>query len=87
MTIHTTPSFSRSGGASMNPETERAAAAGAPDNATTYYASVLATLEKLSTEHALTDEAELSKRKAQWVDAYEHTPHGMPVELSAADHH
>lgn len=70
----------------LGAELRRADAAGAPDNATTYYGSVLATLEKLSTKHALTDADELSKRKAQWIEAYEHTPHGMPVELSAGDH-
>lgn len=71
----------------LGAELRRAAAAGAPDDTATYYQCVLTTLETLSAEHTLTDAAELAQRKAQWIHAYEHTPHGQPVKLSAGDHH
>jgi nitrile hydratase accessory protein len=71
----------------LGAEIRRASAAGAPDDTATYYQCVLATLEQLAAENALTDPAELARRKAQWIRAYEHTPHGQPVELSAGDHH
>jgi len=58
-----------------------AMAAGAPDNATTYYQSVLAAVETLVQENALMSAGDLAERKAAWVEAYEHTPHGHPVTL------
>jgi hypothetical protein len=37
----------------------------------------------LSIEKGLTDRAGLDVRKEAWNEAYRHTPHGRPVELSA----
>lgn len=67
----------------LGAEIAKANAAGAPDNAATYYQSALEALERLSKEQALTDAAQLSARKSAWIEAYEHTPHGQPVELKA----
>jgi nitrile hydratase accessory protein len=49
-----------------------------------YYESWLAALERLVTAKGLTDDAALLDRKNAWAEAYRHTPHGKPVELSAA---
>jgi nitrile hydratase accessory protein len=65
-------------------ELKAAADRGQPDDGTHYYEHWLATLERLVTEKGLTDAAALLERKEAWADAYRHTPHGKPVELSAA---
>lgn len=67
----------------LGAEIVKANAAGAPDNAGTYYQCALEALERLSKEQALTDAAQLAARKEAWIEAYEHTPHGQPVELKA----
>lgn len=69
----------------LGAEIRRALASGAPDNVATYYDSVLAALETLSMEAELLTADQLSERKAQWVRAYENTPHGEPVALGIAD--
>ena len=48
-----------------------------------YYAAWLAALETLTTQKGLVDAPALATRKADWVDAYHHTPHGKPVALRA----
>lgn len=65
----------------LGAEIARANAAGQPDNAETYYQCALEALEHLLKAHDLTDATELATRKEAWIDAYEHTPHGQPVEL------
>jgi nitrile hydratase accessory protein len=50
-----------------------------------YYENWLAALERLVTAKGLTSEAALLERKRAWAEAYRHTPHGKPVELSAAE--
>jgi nitrile hydratase accessory protein len=60
---------------------KRAQAAGDPDDGSTYYQHVLAALEHLVQEKRIASADLLAARKAAWVDAYEHTPHGQPVEL------
>jgi len=65
-------------------EIQAAADRGEPDDGSRYYQYWLATLEKLVTEKGLTDPAALLSRKKAWAEAYRHTPHGKPVELSAA---
>jgi nitrile hydratase accessory protein len=57
---------------------------GGPDAASEYYACWLAALETITATKGLTDPAALAKRKSEWADAYRATPHGAPVELSAA---
>lgn len=66
----------------LGAEIVKANTAGAPDNATTYYQCALEALERLSKERALTNADALAARKAAWIEAYEHTPHGQPVMLS-----
>jgi nitrile hydratase accessory protein len=65
-------------------ELRAAAARGEPDlDGSHYYHHWLAALERLVTERGLADKHALSARKAAWEDAYLHTPHGSPVELSS----
>jgi len=49
-----------------------------------YYDHWLATLERLVEEKRLVDAPALLERKEAWADAYRQTPHGKPIELSAA---
>ena len=51
------------------------------DDGARYYHHWVAALERLAAERRLTAPAELAERKAAWAEAYEHTPHGRPVEL------
>lgn len=60
---------------------KRAQAAGDPDDGSTYYRHVLAALEQLVQDKDIATADLLATRKAAWVEAYEHTPHGKPVEL------
>ena len=60
---------------------KRAQAAGDPDDGSTYYHHVLDALEHLVQEKRIASADLLATRKAAWIDAYEHTPHGQPVEL------
>jgi nitrile hydratase accessory protein len=60
---------------------KRAQAAGDPDDGSTYYHHVLAALEHLVHEKQIASADLLAARKAAWIDAYERTPHGKPVEL------
>lgn len=46
-----------------------------------YYEQWLAALERLVTERALVDDAELSRRKEAWRAAARATPHGQPIVL------
>jgi len=72
--------------AALADELKAAAHRGQPDDGTHYYEHWLAALERLVKEKGLTDAAALLERKEAWADAYRHTPHGKPVELSAARH-
>lgn len=62
---------------------KRAQAAGDPEDGSTYYQHVLGALEQLVQEKNIASAELLAARKAAWVEAYEHTPHGKPVELGA----
>ena len=70
--------------AALADELKAAAGRGEPDDGSHYYEHWLAALERLVTQKGLADPAALLKRKEAWADAYRHTPHGKPVELSAA---
>lgn len=59
-----------------------ATARGEPDDGTRYYEHWLVALEHLATAKNLVGATELHRRKHAWEDAYLHTPHGHPVELS-----
>lgn len=64
-------------GAAIN----RAQAAGDPDDGSTYYHHVLAALEHLVHEKNVASAGLLAARKQAWIEAFERTPHGKPVEL------
>jgi nitrile hydratase accessory protein len=65
-------------------ELKAAADRGEPDDGTRYYHHWLAALERLVMAKGLTDSASLLARKEAWAEAYRHTPHGKPIELSAS---
>ena len=65
-------------------ELKAAAERGEPDDGSRYYHYWLAALERLVAAKGLTDPEAMLARKEAWADAYRHTPHGKPVELSAA---
>ena len=67
--------------AALAEELKGAADRGQADDGTHYYEHWLVTLERLVTAKGLSDPASLAARKAEWADAYRHTPHGKPVEL------
>ena len=59
------------------------ALAGDPeDDGSRYYHHWVAALEALAMRRSLVTPPELDARKLAWADAYRHTPHGAPVELS-----
>jgi nitrile hydratase accessory protein len=60
---------------------------GEPDDGSHYYHHWLAALERLVTSKGLLDREALATRKDAWAEAYEHTPHGKPVELLGASVH
>jgi nitrile hydratase accessory protein len=57
---------------------------GDPDLGHSYYHHWLNALERLCAEKRLMSGADMHRRKEQWRSAYLHTPHGQPIELSAA---
>ena len=69
----------------LGAEIRRSLADGKPDDTATYYQCVLATFETLVKQAELASAEELKARKLQWIEAYEHTPHGQPVTLATAD--
>jgi len=68
--------------AALAVELQAAADRGEPDDGSRYYHHWLAVLELLVTAKGLTSPQALAQRKDAWEDAYRHTPHGKPVELS-----
>jgi nitrile hydratase accessory protein len=69
--------------AALAEELKAAANRGEPDDGSRYYHHWLAALERLVAAKGLSDPAALVARKEAWAEAYRHTPHGKPVELSA----
>jgi nitrile hydratase accessory protein len=65
-------------------ELQSASNRGEPDDGSHYYEHWLAALERLVTAKGMIDRAALELRKEAWANAYRHTPHGQPVELSPA---
>ena len=65
-------------------ELKMAASRGEPDDGSHYYEHWLAALEGLVAAKGLSDPAAMLTRKEAWAEAYRHTPHGKPVELSSA---
>ena len=58
-------------------------AAAGPHDTTDYYEHWLTTLEAMATKVGLTNENELTDRKAAWQAAAEVTPHGQPISLAS----
>jgi nitrile hydratase accessory protein len=56
-----------------------------PDDGSHYYHHVLSALESLTTGKSLLSREMLDARKADWAQAYEHTPHGQPVTLDRSE--
>jgi nitrile hydratase accessory protein len=69
--------------AALAEELKAAADRGEPDDGSHYYEHWLDTLERLVTAKGLSDSVALLERKQAWAEAYRHTPHGKPVELTA----
>ena len=68
----------------LSEEIARAQQAGDPDLGDTYYDHWVAALERLCTSKGLLGREAMSQRKDEWRRAYLNTPHGQPIELSAA---
>jgi nitrile hydratase accessory protein len=73
--------------AALAAELKAAAEGGEPDDGSRYYHHWQAALEGLVLEKGLLDSSALVRRKGEWTDAYRHTPHGKPVELSNVPSH
>ena len=58
----------------------RPRAAGDPDLGDTYYHHWVAALESLCVTRAGIDQTAIDECQRDWRHAYEHTPHGQPVE-------
>ena len=69
----------------LGEEIRRAQASGDPDTGATYYHHWLATLERLVALKGVAGHESLARTKAAWARAAHRTPHGAPIELSAAD--
>ena len=68
--------------AALGDEIQAATQRGAQSEA--YFHRWLDALERLCREKGLVDAAEVRRRQEEWRRAYLSTPHGEPVELSAA---
>jgi nitrile hydratase accessory protein len=68
--------------AALAEELAAAAAHDDPDDGSHYYLCWLTALERLVVAKCLSDPGELRARKEAWIQAYQRTPHGQPVELS-----
>lgn len=71
--------------ASLAAEIKRAQAAGDPDSGDTYYHHWLAALEALLAEKGIADAGSRRRYRDGWDRAAKRTPHGVPIELRAAD--
>ena len=69
--------------AALAAELKAAKDRGEPDDGTRYYHHWLTALERLVTAKGLINSDAMLARKEAWADAYRHTPHGKPVQLSA----
>ena len=68
----------------LSEEITKAQASGDPDLGDTYYEHWVAALERLCAEKGLVPGDSLDLRTEEWRQAYLNTPHGKPIELSAA---
>ncbi len=72
-------------GEALGFELREAEAKGMPDTDDSYYHAVLGALERLSASDVGISRQSLHQRKIDWEAAYNNTPHGKPVLLSAAE--
>ena len=70
--------------ASLTEEIRQAQQQGDPDLGDTYYEHWLNALERMCRERDLVGREDMVEREKQWRRAYLNTPHGHPIELSAA---
>jgi len=68
----------------LSQEIKAAQARGDPDLGQTYYQHWLNALERLCIDKGLMGREDMRQRLEAWRHAFRHTPHGQPVELSAA---
>lgn len=71
--------------AALGAEIRAAAASGEPDTNDAYYRHWLAALERLVAEKGIASREALGTYRDAWQRACERTPHGSPIELTAAD--
>jgi nitrile hydratase accessory protein len=71
----------------LSQEIKAAQALGDHDLGQTYYQHWLNTLERICVDKGLVGPEDTRQRMEAWRRAYRQTPHGQPVELSAADTH
>jgi nitrile hydratase accessory protein len=68
----------------LSQEIKAAQARGDPDLGNTYYQHWLNALERICAEKDFVGHEDMSQRQQEWRRAYLNTPHGQPIELSAA---
>jgi len=71
--------------AALGEEIKAAQQAGDPDTGATYYHHWLKTLERMVAARGIAGGAALAHYHDAWARAAGRTPHGLPVELTAAD--
>jgi nitrile hydratase accessory protein len=71
----------------LSQEIKAAQERGDPDLGNTYYEHWLNALERICAETQLVSHPAMSQRQQEWRRAYLNTPHGQPIELSAAFKH
>jgi nitrile hydratase accessory protein len=69
----------------LGAEIKRAQAAGDPDTGETYYSHWLNALERIVAAKGVTTTETLHRYRDAWDHACDRTPHGKPIELTAAD--
>jgi len=69
----------------LGEEIKAAQRAGDPDTGATYYHHWLAAFERLVARKGIADGAALAHYHDAWARAAGRTPHGSPIELTAAD--
>ena len=55
---------------------------GDDDTGADYYRHWLIALERIAVRKGLVDDAALERRRQQWEEAADRTPHGQPIELN-----
>ncbi len=69
----------------LGEEIRAAQDAGDPDTGATYYRHWLRALERMVAAKGIADGAALARYHDAWANAAGRTPHGAPIELTAAD--